>query len=244
MTAINELPEVDRKVVQVNEPNVNSAIFDTFRASSIVDLSLFLKLRADELCDHGEAVFMMVGGGSLGHDEMNLENPYGGQQIAFLKGSKGSIFNEAFENAYHDPKCSGFANEIKEAHLASFIPYFLRCEADVLESFDCVKDVLELSELKWENCAINSGSSEKLADFIWSIHGHALEKSINTVLMTPEISNGTSKQSRVDMDILKTKIITALKSHINNITKRDFPDGNIAASYMYMVVRRKPREFL
>ena len=62
--------------------------------------------------------------------------------------------------------------------------------------------------------------------------------------MTPKISNGTSKQSRVDMDILKTKIITALKNHIIDITKRDFPDGNIAASYMYMVVRRKPREFL
>ena len=67
---------------------------------------------------------MMVGGGSLGHDEMNLDNPYGGQQIAFLKGSKGSIFNEAFENAYHDPKCSGFANEIRKAHVASFISYF------------------------------------------------------------------------------------------------------------------------
>ena len=62
--------------------------------------------------------------------------------------------------------------------MAAFCPYFLRCESDVMESFSHVKNILELRELKWENCLINSGSPEKLVDFVWSITGHSVEESI------------------------------------------------------------------
>ena len=51
----------------------------------------------------------------------------------------GSIFKEAFENAANDPKYCDIAIALKEAHLAAFSPYFLRCESDVMESLSPLK---------------------------------------------------------------------------------------------------------
>ena len=175
---VYDFPKEDLKFVQPNEANVKPQIFDRFRASSISDLTLFLQLRADELCDNGQGLFLMVGGGSLGYDDKNKLNPYGGQTIGFLNCQKGSILKEAFENAIKDPQFCHIAKDIHKAHLAAFCPYFLRCESDVMESFSHVNHVLELRELKWENCLINSGSPEKLVDFVWSITGHSIEESI------------------------------------------------------------------
>lgn len=230
------------KFIQPNEANVQPHIFEKFRSSSIDDLILFLKLRADELCDNGEGLFLMVGGGSLGFDEKNMYDTYGGQHNGFLKGSNGSIFKEAFENAASDPQYYSIQKEIKEAHLAAFTYYFLRCEADVKESFAHVKDILELKELKWENCPIKCGSPSKLADFIWSIHGNALDGSVKKMLNKRKTSDLDAKESMQNTDIIHMKIVEALKVHINILTKRDFPDGNTTASYMYMVVKRKPRK--
>ena len=85
---------------QPNETNVRPEIFELWRNASIDDLALFLQLRADELMDNGAGLFLMVGGGSLGADKKNNQNPYGGQRVNFLYGSaNGSIFIEAFENA-------------------------------------------------------------------------------------------------------------------------------------------------
>ena len=61
------------------------------------------------------------------------------------------------------------AKIIRDLQLAAFCPYFLRCETDVLQSFDKVKDVLELKELKWQTCNIPCGSPEKLVIFLWSL---------------------------------------------------------------------------
>ena len=61
----------DLTFVQPNEANVSRHIFDQFRASSIADLTLFLQLRAEELCDNGEGLFLMLGGGYLDKDDQN-----------------------------------------------------------------------------------------------------------------------------------------------------------------------------
>ena len=206
---------------------------EQFRSTAVANLILFLKHRADELHDNGEGLFLMVGGGSLGYDETNRDNPYGGQQNGFLKGPNGSIFREAFENAARDPHYSHIAKEIEEAHLNSCMYYFLRCESDVRESFEHVKDALELKELKWENCLVNCGTPEKLTDFIWSIHGHSLKESIKLT--------AHERKNSFDQKELEDTIFAALKSHVNILTKRHFPDGHTTVSYMYMVVKRMER---
>ena len=211
-------------------------MFELFRSAAIDDLKVFLELRAEELSDNGEGLFLMVGGGSLGNDKFDRSNPYGGQQVGFLNHENGSIFKEAFENAAKDVQNKAFSNEIKRAQLASFAYYFMRCESDVLESFDHVKDVLELKELKWKNCPITCGSSKKLGDFIWSIHGHSLNESVKTMI------NEDSSIPIQEKNDMCDKIINALKRHLYILTERDFPEGNTTASYMYMVVRRKPRK--
>ena len=224
----------DVKFVQANEANVNKHIFEEFRKSSIDDLTLFLQLRAEELCDDGEGLFLMLGGGSNDQKDPNYS-----LSRSFIKGRDGSVYKEAFENAAKDPQFADIANNIKKAQLASFIPYFLRSESDVMESFDKVKDVLELKELKWEDCRVDNGTPEKLADLIWSIHGNALTGSIKDMLNKEKESHENDVS---DIECLSQQIVNALQLHIKLITQRDFPDGVTTTSYMYLVVKRIPRK--
>ena len=223
--------------VQPNEANVNYDIFENFRAISLNDLTLFLKLRADELCDNGEGLFMMLGRGDLGCDES--ENK---KRTSFIRGPNGSVYKEAFENAAKDPNYSEIATEIERVHRATFIPYFLRSESDVMESFEHVTDLLELRQLEWKDCNINCGSPEALIDLIWSIHGNALKKYIKMEVQHDEEFIPQLSSSISGTESLYNKIVEALKFHMGLIAKRDFPDGQTTATYMYMVVKRKPRQ--
>ena len=224
----------DVEFVQPNEANVNHLIFEEFRKASIADLTLFLKLRAEELCDNGEGLYLMLGGGSNDQDD-----PSYALSRSFIKGRNGSVYKEAFENAANDPQFASISSKIKEAQLASFIPYFLRSESDVKESFDQVKDILELKEIKWEYCKVDNGTPEKLAELIWSIHGNALAGSIKEMLIKNHESHDENISS---IENLHQQILNALQLHIKLISQRDFPDGVSTTSYMYLVVRRIPRK--
>ena len=227
----------DLGFVQPNEPNVKPYLFEKFRSAAINDLKLFLKLRSEELSDNGEGLFLMVGGGSLGYDMLDSKNPYGGQNVGFLDCKDGSIFKEAFENAVKDAQNENIADKLKRAHHFTFAQYFLRCESDVLESFEDVKDDLELKELKWKICPITCGTPEKLGNFIWSIHGHSLTEGIKTSI---------NKDASIDMqekEGVSNQIINSLKHHLYILSKKYYPDGKTHASYMYMVVKRKPRKW-
>ena len=106
-----------------------------------------------------------------------------------------------------------------------------------MESFDEVKDVLELKELKWESCKIDCGTTDKLAELIWSIHGNALAGSIKDMISKDSYGSDLS-----DTELLGQQIISALQLHIKLITERDFPEGVSTTSYMYLVVKRIPRK--
>jgi hypothetical protein len=227
----------DLTFVQPNEANVSRHIFDQFRSSSMADLTRFLQLRAEELCDNGEGLYLMLGGGYLDKDDQNNQ-----QRCSFIKGRNGSVYKEAFENAANDPEYFRIADKIKEAQLQTFIPYFLRSEHDVMESFNLVKDVLELKALKCEDCQIDCGSPEKLAELIWSIHGNAFEGSVKAMLSTHKALHNPINVPINDTENLFKTIIGALKLHIDIITKRDFANGQSTTSYMYLVVKRKPRK--
>ena len=199
-------------------------------------MTIFLQLRAEELADNGEGLFLMVGGGSLGFDNLNINDKYGGLKMGFIHRKEGSIFKEAFENAAKDIKNVKIAKDIKRAQLASFAYYFMRCESDVLESFENVKDVLELRELQWKSCPITCGSPEKLGDFLWSIHGNSLIECTTALI---DKDNAIDTKEKID---LSNRIINTVKHHLYVLTEINFPDGNTAGNYMYMVVKRKARK--
>ena len=121
-------------------------------------------------------------------------------------------------------------NIIEKVHRETFVNYFLRTQEDVMESFERVKDKLDLIELKWENCLIDCGTPEKLFDFIWSIHGHSIEESIK------EIVEKVEKDTNFTQDLMRE-----VKSHIKILVDRDFTKGSTYGSYMYLVIKRKPR---
>ena len=177
----------------------------------------------------------MAGGGSNGYDELDRTNPYGGQKIGFIHRKEGSIIKEAYENAAKDFRNEKIEKDIKRAHRASFVNAFLRCELDVLESFEQVKDVLELKELRWENCPVTCDSPEKLGDFIWSIFENSLTECTKTMIGKKD-SIGIKEK-----DDLTKEIMNAVKHHLYIIAKRDFPEGQLDHTYMYMVIKRKPR---
>ena len=133
-----------------------------------------------------------------------------------------------------DPEFMEIANIIHDLQLEAFCPYFLRCETDVLESFDKVKDLLELKELEWQTCNIPCGSPEKLVDFLWSIHGYSIEEPLKEML---------SKENDLEKDqSIGKNIIDALKLHMVLLANKYFPDGQVMVSYMYMVVKRRARK--
>ena len=120
-------------------------------------------------------------------------------------------------------------NIIEEVHRETFVNYFLRTHEDVMESFERVRDKLDLIELKWENCLIDCGTPQKLFDFIWSIHGHSIEESIEEIV------------KKFGKDTVTQDVIRAVKSHIEILVNRDFTNGSTYGSYMYLVIKRKPR---
>ena len=222
--------------VQPNEPEVSPHIFEKFRSASINDMTIFLQLRAEELADNGEGLFLMVGGGSLGFDNLNIDDKYGGLHMGFIHRKEGNIFKEAFENAAKDIENVEIAKDIQQAHLASFAYYFMRCESDVLESFEHVKDVLELKELQWKSCPVTCGSSEKLGDFLWSIHGNSITECTKNMV---EKDNAIDSNDKIN---ISNGIINAVKRHLYILTEKDFPEGKYMGNYMYMVVKRKARK--
>ena len=104
-----------------------------------------------------------------------------------------------------------------------------------MESFEHVKDILELKELRWENCPVTCGSPEKLGDFIWSIFENSLTECTKTMIGRKD-SVGIKEK-----DDLTKEIMNAVKHHLYIIAKKDFPDGQLDHTYMYMVIKRKPR---
>ena len=134
-----------------------------------------------------------------------------------------------------DPEFKEIANIIHDLQLEAFCPYFLRCETDVLQSFDKVKDLLDLKELEWQTCNIPCGSPKKLVDFLWSIHGHSIEEPLKEML-----SKENDLENK-DQSIGKN-IIDALKLHMVLLANKYFPDGQVMVSYMYMVVKRRARK--
>ena len=84
-----------------------------------------------------------------------------------------------------------------------------------------------------------------MVDFIWSIHGHSIEETLKELLSNEK--NDLKLLSNEKNDLKKAQslgknIIDALKLHMVLHANKYYPDGQVMASYMYMVVKRRARK--
>ena len=77
---------------------------------------------------------------------------------------------------------SDMAVKTREALTVSKFTHFFRCERDIRETLskDCLKDVLDLVEVRADEVLVDNKNGAGLADFLWSIHGNCILASLRT----------------------------------------------------------------
>ena len=222
---LSPFPSEQRRFLHPNEQHVNPAVYKAYRTQAADDMTLFLKLRAEELVDNGFGLYLMCGhpGPNAKHVDLN-----------FVMKAKATCV-EAFENAvleFDDAGEAALADKTKQALIKIKFPMFPRSEYDIREtlSMDCFKSVLELVEMYSEECMVDNKTGHGLSNFIWSVHGNSLHAALK------EWSEGTGK----DLDFAMT-IKDTVRRHLTLLCERDFPDGKTYITYTYIVVKRIPR---
>lgn len=211
----------------VAEPNVDSEIFEAYRAQAAADLAHFLKLRADELIDNGFGIYLM---GSAQGANVKYE------QLNFIRRR---IFTESFENAALDFEVAGkddLANLTREALVMVKPPNFERCCEDIKQALadEDLKGKLELIDIDTKECLVDNKTYEGMADFLWSVKQNSIVASLASLADGPRNENLPASWA--------SSITDAVRKHLKLIAERDFADGRHYISYTYFVVKRQSRK--
>lgn len=153
-------PTFSRKEwVQVNEPNVPGPVVELWKIQARKDLIYFLKLRAEELKDNCEGIYVM-----------------GAAPNTWL--SEG-IFAESVKKV-EDKLPRNFMQDV-------VIGYFLRTKEELVETFSSAEaeeanlgEVLELIEANIKSIKIgesDSATPASIAEMVWSIHRNSMQAS-------------------------------------------------------------------
>jgi len=174
---------------------------------------LFLEMRARELKDGAEGVYMMCGGGA--DDALEPPNALDAD-VTGIHQHNGSTFRQALARAV-----AGGKIPVRYLHMA-YIPYFYRDEGDVRESVAQVEHLFELLEIDASSVALHDGSHDVscIVDMMWSIHVNCLATSI-----------GTTEQELTEL----------VKPYFHHVVQEQFGKRQLDCSFLYFVVRRKPR---
>ena len=127
------------------------------------------------------------------------------------------------------------SNIINELHVNVKIPMFARTCEDISKTFEenSQGNVFELVEMNIEERCLDHKTGKCMADFLWSLCKNSIECSLVTLL------EGNSNIN-VNSD-LASSIPELVRKQVRLITLRDFPDGRHYISYVYIVVKRRPR---
>lgn len=147
------------------EPDIPTHVFEEWQKAAREDLRLFLKLRAEELKDGCEGLFVVVG----------RENNEWAQRKLLTK----AVLQAAAEGE------AGVVGSTWDGFLdRAAVGYFLRTIADVkaafvhgeADSFD-LKNDLELVDVQQCEIGIGEGSpdTKPIAELCWAIHAHSLQ---------------------------------------------------------------------
>ena len=210
------------------EPNVDSAIVEKYCVQSAADLALFLKCRANELVDNGFGIYLMCAqpGPHSKHKHLN-----------YVWKSK-PVFKEAFENAALEFEIAGkshISNLINELHVNVKIPMFARTCEDISKTFEenSLGNVFELVDMNIEERCLDHKTGKCMADFLWSLCKNSIESALDTLLEgNPNVNIKSDLASSIPEQVRK---------QVRLISLRDFPDGRHYISYVYIVVKRRPR---
>ena len=102
----------------------------------------------------------------------------------------------AFDNAVAEFEKNGksdMAAMTREALIQTKFPHFFRRERDIRETLskDCIKDMLDLVEVRADEVLVDNKDGAGVADFLWSIHGNCILASLKTRVET--LKEGKSK---------------------------------------------------
>ena len=211
-----------------NERHVNPAVYEAYSVQASEDLTQFLKLRAGELVDNGLGLYLMCA--HPGPDAKHVD-------INFVMKDK-ATWTEAFENAVQEFENTGqptLAEQTRHALMAVKFPMFPRREQHIMETLsqDCLKNTLELVDIRSEECMVDNTTGQGLSNFTWSVHGNSLQQALKT---WSEKLQGDKCQ----LDLVST-IKNAVRRHLNLLCERDFADGKTYITYTYILVKRRPR---
>eukprot|EP00405_Crypthecodinium_cohnii_P020110 CAMPEP_0206483032 /NCGR_PEP_ID=MMETSP0324_2-20121206/39193_1 /ASSEMBLY_ACC=CAM_ASM_000836 /TAXON_ID=2866 /ORGANISM="Crypthecodinium cohnii, Strain Seligo" /LENGTH=430 /DNA_ID=CAMNT_0053961023 /DNA_START=97 /DNA_END=1389 /DNA_ORIENTATION=+ len=233
------------------ETGMPRELYAAWKAASKEDLTTFLELRAQELKDNAEGLFVMVGGDEWfqwGYGTNLAESKKHGEEVnaevvlpESIQNSsraldlvpaenrsalKTSIFTAAIQRAVDRKEVSPSVLE------KAYVPYFLRTKDDVIQALNAANDrsgasegVLELVELKNSPVVIGAMGNETEDDDSAAELGWSIHS---------HAIQATSGASEKDMECIKKHYLEAHREHFH-------PQHGICIPFMYVVVRRIPR---
>jgi len=181
---LSEAPRLSADAVLAMERHTAADVAAEWRDQAHVDLVSFLRLRATELKDGGEGVYLMVGGGAALPAHEWARPPSGGP----------SIFSVALSRAVA-------AGDIDEAAaMAASVAYHLRTDDEVRRAAGEVGASLELLDVTSAEVRVAEGrSAEEHADLAWAIHS-------NSILSSSGIGDEAGERVRLHLrDVVATE---------------------------------------
>ena len=109
------------------------------------------------------------------------------------------------------------------------------------------RSLFDLVEVKSEECLVDNKTAARMTDFVYSVCGNSILGCLKLWALGlkkgdegPSGGQGTGNEGMKDEDLAVT-IMKAMREQYEMLAEKHFPDGKLYLTYMYFVVKRKPR---
>ena len=116
-------------------------------------------------------------------------------------------------------------------------------------SDDHFATLFDLVEVRSEECLVDNETAARMTDFVFSVCGNSVLGCLRPWAMglngeenrrEGDGGHGDGFRGLEDGDLAGT-IMGAMREQYEMLAEQHFPDGRLSLTYMYFVVRRKPR---
>ena len=94
--------------------------------------------------------------------------------------------------------------------------------------------LFDLVEVRSEECLVDNKTAARMTDFVFSVCGNSVLGCLKQWAM------GLDEEDLKGRDI-PVSIMKAMREEYEMLAEEHFPDGRLYLTYMYFVVKRKPR---
>ena len=98
------------------------------------------------------------------------------------------------------------------------------------------RSLFDLVEVKSEECLVDNKTAARMTDFVFSVCGNSVMGCLRPWALGLRKGDAELK----DRDLADT-IMKAMREQYEMLAEKHFPDGRLYLTYMYFVVKRKPR---